>query len=202
MKAFLPCPPARRNTRVPGRAAFTLAELLVAVTLFLMLLGGMLAAHLFGLRLSRTTEAKLETTRSARQILGRMTDEIRSCTGTWVGDVTNGDFVEILDGAPQTGSALLVQPTTNAADYIVYFLNTNDHTFRRTMSASGTASVLAQSVTNQTVFQAQDFTGQVLTNSQNNRVIHLTLEFLQPLPFAPGPDYYRLETSVTRRLLE
>jgi hypothetical protein len=51
------------------------------------------------------------------------------------------------------------------------------------------------------VFRAQDYLGNVLTNSQNNRVIHLTLEFYQPQPLLPDPDYYKLETSVTRRAL-
>ena len=51
-------------------------------------------------------------------------------------------------------------------------------------------------------FKAQDFSGQVLTNSQNNQVIHLTLEFHQPEHFMVGPDYYKLETSVTRRTVQ
>ena len=72
------------------------------------------------------------------------------------------------------------------------------------MSApSGTnTTILADSVTDTMVFKAQDFSGQVLTNSQNNQVIHLTLEFYQPEHFMVGPDYYKLETSVTRRAVQ
>ena len=51
-------------------------------------------------------------------------------------------------------------------------------------------------------FTAQDFSGNVLTNNQNNRVIHLTLEFYQPARFLLGADYYKLETSMTRRALQ
>ena len=190
----------RRTARVAG---FTLPELLVAITLFLLLVAGVLAAQLFGLRMSRLTQSRLDTNRTARQILGRLADEIRTCTCTWVGNVSsNGVFVEDADGLPQAGGALLVQPTTNAADFIVYFVNPADHSFRRTASALGTTAILATSVTNLAVFSAWDFTGNVLTNSQNNRVIHLTLEFFQPQPFLPAPDYYKLETSVTRRALE
>ena len=50
-------------------------------------------------------------------------------------------------------------------------------------------------------FCAQDFSGNVLTNNQNNQVIHLTLEFYQPARFMQGADYYKLETSMTRRAL-
>jgi hypothetical protein len=42
----------------------------------------------------------------------------------------------------------------------------------------------------------------VLTNNQNNRVIHLTLEFFQKPRQGVVADYYKLETSVTRRALE
>jgi len=67
---------------------------------------------------------------------------------------------------------------------------------------SANTTILADSVTNTVVFKAQDFTGQVLTNNQNNQVIHLTLEFYQPQHFMVGPDYYKLETSVTRRAVQ
>ena len=48
-------------------------------------------------------------------------------------------------------------------------------------------------------FSAQDFRGNILTNTQNG-VIHLDLEFYQPQPLLPAPEYYKLETSVTRRV--
>jgi type II secretory pathway pseudopilin PulG len=202
MKAPARSPAARRKASAASGAAFTLPELLIAMTIFILLLGGMLSAHLFGLRMSRVTESKINTCTSARHALGKMTDEIRSCRRIWVGTITNGGFAELLDGTPQAGGALLVQPTTNAANFIVYFVNTNDQSFRRTTSEAGTTTIIARSVTNAEVFRAQDFHGKLLTNSQNNRVIHLTLEFFQSQPFRPVPDYYKLETSVTRRALE
>jgi hypothetical protein len=52
------------------------------------------------------------------------------------------------------------------------------------------------------VFRAQDCLGNILTNNQNNRVIHLDLEFFQAQPQLPTPDYYKLETAVTKRSLE
>jgi prepilin-type N-terminal cleavage/methylation domain-containing protein len=193
-----------RSRRAPGagRAAFTLPELMITLTLFLMLVGGILSSHLFGLRMSGMTEAKLSASTSAREALGRITGEIRSCDSTWVGNVRNGLFTEIGAGRPQIGSALLVQPTTNAAQFIVYFVNADDHTFRRTTSQMGSTTILARSVTNDVVFYSQDYAGNVLTNKLNNRVIHLCLEFFQPQPFQPVPDYYKIETSVTRRARE
>jgi prepilin-type N-terminal cleavage/methylation domain-containing protein len=200
MKAPAHSSGSRPDAPTASRAAFTLPELLITITLFVLLVGAILSAHLFGLRMSRITEAKLNASASARQALGKMTDEIRNCTSTWVGNVaSNGVFVELLDGVRQSGSALLVQPTSNASNFVVYFVNPTDQSFRRTTSVPGTTTIVARSVTNSEVFRAQDFLGTVLTNNQQNHVIHLTLEFYQPRPFLPVPDYYRLETSVTSR---
>jgi len=121
---------------------------------------------------------------------------------------TNGNFEGLLFGEMQQGTAIEIQPTTNTASLIYYFVDSLDGTFRRTLSAPiGTNTIiLADSVANTTIFKAQDFLGQVLTNSQNNQVnnqvIHLTLEFYQPEHYLVGPNYYKLETSVTRRAVQ
>jgi prepilin-type N-terminal cleavage/methylation domain-containing protein len=190
----------QRARRRPG--GFTLPELMVAMTVFLLLVGGVVFSHLFGLRMFQITETKLSTTDEARKVIGRMADEIRSCRVTWVGNVKNGEFVAVLDGEAQRGGGLLIQPTTNAANFILYFVNPSDQTFRRTTSAKGNAVVLAESVTNQIVFNAQDFKGTVLTNSGNNRVVKMNLEFFQPARFLHVNDAYRIETAVTRRTID
>ncbi|HWW02098.1 MAG TPA: hypothetical protein VNZ64_20525 [Candidatus Acidoferrum sp.] len=193
-----------RGLSVPAnsQSAFTLPEMLISATLFLMLVSGVVGAHLFGLRMSQLTQTKLNTSDAARKTAGRMADEIRNCRITRVGSVSNGVFVALLDGETQTGSALLINPTTNTANFILYFLNSSDQSFRRTTSAAGSTTVLAQGVTNSVVFRAQDCLGNILTNNQNNRVIHLDLEFFQAQSQLPTPDYYKLETSVTKRSLE
>jgi len=180
-------------------AAFSLPEVLIASTLFVLLLGGVVGANLFGMRMFQLSETKLRASDGARKALGLMTDEIRKSTATWVGDVTNGSFVAALDGQPQTGSALLIQPSTNATSFVVYFLNPGDQSFRRSVTATAATTILAQTVTNTAIFTGQDFLGNTLTNNQNNRVIHATLEFYQQQPWLPVADYAKLETSVTRR---
>ena len=188
----------------PGRlaAGFTLPEVMVAMTVFTFLVGGVIFAHLYGLSMFRITETKLNATDDARKTIGRMVDEIRTCKSAAVGNVKNGVFEALLDGETQQGSGLLIYPTTNKANFVIYFVNPSDKTFRRTTSKPGSAIILAETITNSVVFRSQDFTGTVLTNNQNNRVIHLNLEFYQPKQHLQIADYYKLETSVTRRALE
>jgi prepilin-type N-terminal cleavage/methylation domain-containing protein len=202
MKLQVPFPGSRRSASTTPDGGFTLPEVLIASTVLLLLVSGIVFANLFGLSMFRITETKLNATNEARKTLGRMANEIRTCKSTWIGNVTNGVFVALLDGETQQGSGLLIYPTTNAANYIVYFVNPSDKTFRRTTSTPGNATALAGSITNSVIFRAQDYLGKVLTNNQNNRVIHLDLEFHQPKRQLQIADHYKLETSVTRRALE
>jgi hypothetical protein len=174
------------------------------MTVFVFVVGGIVAANLFGLRMFQVNAAKLNATEWSRNTFGKITDEIHTCNTVLVGNMTNGNFEGLLPGEVQQGTAIEIQPTTNTASLIYYFVDSFDGTFRQTVSTPGGTHtiILADSVTNTMVFQAQDFSGQVLTNSQNNQVIHLTLEFYQPEHFMVGPDYYKLETSVTRRAVQ
>lgn len=182
---------------------FTLPEILIATAVFLLMVGGLIVANLFGLRMFQVTETKLNVTTWSRQTTDKMATEIHACNTVWIGNVnlTNGNFETLLDGETQRGTGLLIYPTANTNNFIIYFLNPSDQTFRRTTEQPGSARILADSITNTLIFAAQDFSGKVLTNNQNNRVIHLTLEFHQPARFMVGADYYRLETSMTRRAI-
>ena len=184
---------------------FTLPEILIATTVFLLMVGGIIAANLFGLQMFQITQTKLNVTTWSRETIEQIAGEIHTCNTVWVGNVTtNGIFEGLLNGETQQGSGLLIYPTTSTTNYIVYFVNSSDETFRQIVAApSGTNTViLADSVTNAMIFAAQDLSGNVLTNNLNNRVIHLTLEFYQPARFMLGADYYKMETSVTRRALQ
>jgi type II secretory pathway pseudopilin PulG len=199
--------PARFPSPNPGTpavpaAAFTLPELVFAVMVLLMLLAALLGANLYGMRMYQLSQTKLTTTDALRKALARLTDEVRACNTTWVGTVSNGVFVACVNGQRQAGTSLVIYPTTNRANFIAYFVNASDQSFRRTTTVPRATTILAQSITNTGVFQAQDYLGNILTNNQNNRVIHLCLESFQPQPYLPVPDYYKLETSVTRRALQ
>jgi type II secretory pathway pseudopilin PulG len=194
-------PTASRSRRVRLVAGFTLPELMIAMTIFIFLVIGIVSANIFGLRLFQVAQNRLGSSDDARAAVERMIDDIRTCNSTLVGSVTNGVFTGVVNGEAQSGGALMVYPSTNTTSYVLYFANPADQTFRRTSTASGMTMILAQSITNLVLFTAQDCMGNVLTNSQNNRVIHLCLEFYQPRGTCPTADSYKIETSVTRRAL-
>jgi hypothetical protein len=182
-------------------AAFTLPEALIATALFSLLVLGIVGANLFGLRWYQIGQTKLLATASAREAIGKMSDELRNCCNATVGNVSNGVFAAHVDGEAQTGNSLMIYATTNTNSYVIYFLNSGDQTFRRFVNPAGTTNIIAQSVTNANIFQVQDFQGNILTNNQNNRLIHCSLQFYSTPPQSPVADCYKLETSVAPRAL-
>ena len=202
MKLAMPFSGSRRR-RSPGRnQGFTLTEILIAMTVFVIMVTGILSANLFGLRMFKANETKLTATEWSRKTFGKITDEVHVCNSVQVGSITNGEFKGLLDGEPQQGTGLLIYPTTDTSHFIIYFIQPADQTFRRTTDQPNSAVILADSVTNTMIFSAQDLSGNVLNNNQENKVIHLTLEFYQPERYLQGADFYKLETSVTRRAVQ
>jgi prepilin-type N-terminal cleavage/methylation domain-containing protein len=202
MKLQVPFSGSDRGRLAMPDKGFTLPEILIAMTVFLLVIGGIISANLFGLRMFQITETKLNVTKWSRETIGKITDEIHACNSLSILTVdTNGNSAGLLDGETQQGNALQIYPTANTNNYIIYFVNLADQTFRRTDQSSNTV-ILADSVTNTLAFSAQDLSGNMLTNSQNNQVIHLTLEFYQPARFMQGADYYKLETSVKQRVVQ
>jgi len=199
MKPSIHC----RSHDGPGRSgelAFTLTELMVSTAILILVVGGIVAANLFGMRMFQVEQTKLSVSDQSRKIVGVIADEIHSCESFQIGAFTNGTFTALPFGTPQLGPALVIYPNTNATNFIMYFVDTANHQFRRATSAPGSTRTLAASVTNAIdLFRAQDYLGNILTNMQDNTVLHLKLEFYQVARVGVPPDYYKLETSTTRR---
>src|SRR5580765_11134 len=179
MKPRIRCRSPRRPWRW-GESGFTLPEMMVAMAIFVILVGGMVSTNLFGLRMFQIEQAKLSASDGARKIAGGLMNEIRSCDSFQIGTVsTNGTFTALSLGATQAGPALIVFPIpNNTTNFIVYYVNSGDKRFRRATNTKVSTRVLAGSVTNTTdLFRAQDYAGNVLTNIQNNTVLHAKIEF-------------------------
>ena len=199
-------PPGHPAECVP--AAFTLAEIMVAMAVFSLVVIGAVYTHLFGMRLYRITESKLSSTDNARSAVNRVSDEIRAAKIVEIGNGDSASFSAIADNLPQIGNALQVYATTNTNSYVRYFMDPKANALESVSAGSTGATVVANFITNRLAFRAEDFLGSVLTNNQGNRVIKMTLEFYQlqypVVRIGPGSlyDYYRLQTKITRRAID
>lgn len=200
--------PSKTASNGISRAAYTLTEIMVASALFSLVVIGTVGANIFGLRLYGITKAKLGANDDARKAISRLINEVRSCKTVKVGSGTLAGFTNSPDGSPEQGNALQIYPTTNQASYVRYYWDPSDTRLKRTTDSGGVAVVIANYITNQVVFSAEDAFGNVLTNSLNNRVISLKLQFYQieyPIvKIGPGGlfDFYQLQCKITRRTLE
>lgn len=193
----------RRN-----RLALTLPEVLVTMAIFALALTGVLSAHVFGLKMYQITKAKLGTSQDSRHALNRMIDEIRSANTVRVGSGSLSSFSEALPNTVQSGNALQIHATTNLNDWVRYYLDPAESRLKRTEDGATQADVLAASITNAVVFSSEDFSGQILTNHANNRVVSITLQFLQlqskatRVGVSNSYESFNLRTKITRRRLQ
>jgi len=187
------------------RQGFTLTELMITMALVLIVLAAVLSCHLFGMRLFELTKAKLGASDEARGAISTLISEIRSAKKLRIGSGTLASFAEVIPNQPQVGNAIQIYPTINTNSFIRYFWDSTDQKLKRATNDAAEAYVVAHSISNQIVFTAEDYAGQVLTNNDNNRVIGLSLQFYQlqypAVSIGPGNhyDYYQLRTKITRR---
>lgn len=182
---------------------FSIVEIQIAVAVLILIIGAAACIQFFGLRMFTATRMTLEATDDARNFIGGVRDEIRSCTIVQVGKGDYQTFAEIPDDTPQVGNALQIFPKTNLNIYTIYFHDT-DNTLKRWSTDTKKLTTICENVTNRLVFAAQDFAGKVLTNNENNRVIEITLKFLQEHTKNAAQkgglhNYYQAQTKVTRR---
>jgi prepilin-type N-terminal cleavage/methylation domain-containing protein len=199
-------PPLRtRTARSPaqGSHGLTLVEMMITMSVFTLVLAGLLTLHIYGLKQNQLVESKLGASDNSRRALDALTTEIRSAK-IWaigVGDETS--FVPIPNGTLQQGSALQFSYTPDTNRYIRYYFETNHGRLCRLASDGAGRRVIADHLTNNMFFRAEDYLGNVKTDLSYKYVIRVLLEFRQyqfPLTrVGPGYlyDYYKLDFRVT-----
>ena len=176
--------------------------------IFVFLMAGLLSSHIFGIKMFEISKAKLTASDDARKAVSMMVAEIRNAKILRIGSGDLTSFTEVGVNSNQVGSAIQIYPTTSTNAFTRYYWSSVDKKLKRTTNGTTSFEVIANSVSNQMVFTAEDYAGNPLTNNENNRVISLLMQFYQlenPLvPIGPGNyyDYYQLRTKITRRTLE
>ncbi len=194
-----------------GRAAraFTIVEFMIASSLALLVVGGVVFAQISGVKMYNLTKAKLGASDQARGAMNLLVTEVRSAKIVKVGTGNISSFTPVTEGTLMKGSAIQIHSTTNTNYFIRYFLDTTDKKLKRTTNGATSTDIVAEYITNTVPFSLENFSGQTLTDSQNNRVVGVALQFFQVqypiVPIgAPGAyyDFYQLRTKITRRVLE
>jgi type II secretory pathway pseudopilin PulG len=221
------------DSRPAGAAAFTLAEMLITMGIFSMVIIAMVATQLFGLRIYTLAATKLNATAGCRKALNQVRDQVRQAKTLNVGNCnsTPGSFNALGMTNNQVGNALMVYPTTDTNVYTCFYLDSTSTTncnlkqFTVARNPANTNLLLTNTftlagyITNQDIFTAQDWRGNVLTNENqvdntlesipNRLVILMKMQFYMweyPIAYVGTNtgygnmyDYYQLRTKITRR---
>jgi prepilin-type N-terminal cleavage/methylation domain-containing protein len=219
---------ARKSLR-----AFTLVEMMVSIAVFSLVVLVTVAMQVYAARVYTLAATKLTATEDARKTMNDIRDQVRSARLVYVGNYVYNtgnppsDFSPMTNGDLQEGNALMIYPNTSTNSFTLVYLqpgykSNNFSAFGSNGGPLGTNSLLlvtftngglqvsndiADFVTNQIVFDAENFEGSMLSSNQNNYVIHLTLNFSQweyPIAYIGSNsfnayDYYQLNTVMTRR---
>ncbi|MGO8676943.1 MAG: PilW family protein [Limisphaerales bacterium] len=195
------------NAGSPGRAsargsqAMTLAEMMVAMAIFSLVVLGMVYVQMFIMKYDQMTTSQLGASEMSRMSFDDLVSDIRS-SWTWaIGTGSQTNFTPVSNSAPQEGNALQLSPTQNTNLFVRYYFITNvtptltNFMLCRMTNGALSYTVIAQNLTNNlytNMFLAEDYRGNLLTTLRYKYVIHVTLEFCQyqyPLTRV-GPGYF------------
>ncbi len=204
---------SRFLVRFPGlRAvgAMTLVELMVSMGLFAFVSIGLLYTHVFCLRQDELVNSKLGASDQSRKGFDFLTRDVRAAKIWEVGNVNSSgtNFAQIALGSAQQGNALRLSYTTNWNQGVLYWFDTNSMAdeggkLRRVRQTDGDNKLIADYLTNNMFFRAENYLGDVQTNRTHKGVIKVKMEFAQyqyPLTrVGPGYfyDYYKMEFKLT-----
>jgi type II secretory pathway pseudopilin PulG len=219
MKPFKTISNRRRRRNVPG---FTVTEMMVTVAIFLYIFTGTwVAIQLFGMRVYTTAATKLVATAGCRKALDTIRNQIQGARMVYVGTCSSpqSSSFQLIGGTTnglQQGNALIVYPSTSTTWYTVFYLDTSTSTNSLIQFdvTNGTTTwytnTLAQYITNQNIFDMENWQGTIATNDgtlDNRSLIGVTMQFSQweyPVAKVGGTnynayDYYQLRTRAFRR---
>jgi hypothetical protein len=175
----------------PGRGSrgLTLAEMMITMGVFSLVVLGLLYSQIFGMRQDQLVESKLGASDMARRSFEQLANDIRGSQMHYVGTYASGTFTKLGNGTPQQGNAVqLFLNATNATAYLVYYFDTTstpgNTLLRRFHSGDATNAVIADHLTNyyggSLLFVGENYNGNQQTDPNAYKsVVHFTLGFLQ-----------------------
>jgi len=186
----------------PGRKAFTFTELLVASSVFLMVVGGVLIANSVGMRMMGITQPKVAAAGRTRNTVGQLYSDISSAKFVRLGNGNLTGFTNIVAPNPKEGNAIELYTTNDTSVFIRFFRDAADKKLKRVTSSATNATIVANAISNNIVFRAEDFSGNVLTNEEVNMVVAIRLEYyeLDGTGTPVGANNYYKSLTLTNRI--
>ncbi len=190
MKLFIKHP---NQIRLPARQSrgFTLVETVISFFLFsIVVLGGLLAINMVGLKENQLLQCKAGVSDSTRQEINQFRNDVYGAKGWQVGSWSGSNFVAVTNGTWMQGNALMIYPliminneVVNTTNFILYYFDSNNvanldgHLVYT--NSSGVGQILVSNLIAPLYFNCEKYDGSTQTVSSYNSVIHATFNFSQ-----------------------
>lgn len=177
---------------------------MVSMSIFMVVIGGVLASHLFGLRMVEITKIKLTVSDAIPRGIEQLRAEVQSAKIVRVGVGSLTTFDAATNNTPQQGNAIQIYPTSDTNVFIRYYLDNSSKALKR-LATNTTVTIMADIIGNVTIFTAEDFRGNVLTNTDDRSIIGMNLQISElknsGIKFGPGNHYtsYQMRNKMARR---
>lgn len=183
-----------RSTR--KARALTLAEMLITMAVFSLVVIGLVYTGMFCLSLDQLANSKIGASDSARRGFDQLSSDIRTAKMWFIGSGNQTSFTPCGNATNQVGNALRVHYTSDTNSFVVYFFDTNACALYRYTNGMSTSKLIVNGLTNASgtsmSFHAERYDGTTLSDLQFKYVIVAVLEFCQyqyPLTKV-GPNYF------------
>jgi hypothetical protein len=214
----VPKPMLAGARRARQSQAFSVAEMMISVTIFSLLVLGIVYTWMFGMRYDELVCSKLGASDKSRMSFDLLTGDIRMAKWWKVGTGNDTTFTACVNQTNQIGNALKLSDSgdTNSTAWMVYYFDTNMCTLNRRSNGVATVSIVATNLINSgtlgnfgtttntsMTFEAQKFDGTPALDWQYKYVIVTTMEFCQyqyPLTKVGAGyyyNYYRIQLKAT-----
>jgi prepilin-type N-terminal cleavage/methylation domain-containing protein len=196
--------PSRTSSRAkflihPGSDAFTLTEMMVAMSLFSMVVLAILGCHFTGLEFMEFVRPKVQNAQFARETIGGLIEEARAANSITVGTGTFSSFTAVSTGSPQQGNAIRIYTTATNTPYIYYFADASSGTIYRAGLNSTNLVALATGVTNTQPFTLESYNGTIFTNNQNSAALGVLIQMRSISGWKKMTDTFQVRARITRR---
>jgi hypothetical protein len=185
-----------RSLQRRGTRAFTLTEMLIASTIFMLLVAGIVSSNIFGLRMLQLTEPKQQAAGRARELINELSQDISEGWLVEVGSDSGSGFSPVPPLQVKQGNALKISYGSDTNDFVVYYHDAGADELIRYTSAAPSGEVMAWGVTNPVVFTGEVLdlglnTWVPLQGSRTTMAIRVSLQFseLERTRTPIGPDY-------------
>jgi len=198
-------PPPAGADRGRLAQAFTLAEMMMAVFIFVFMVLGVIYVWMFGMRFDELACSKMGASDKSRMGFDLLTGDIRAAKWWKVGNGIGTNFTVCGNATNQIGNAVKLSASsdTNSTAFVIYYFDTNACQLCRLSNGVATIQIIAQNLTNSGIlgngptntsmsFHAEKYDGTLAQDWQFKYTIVSTMEFCQyqyPLTMV-GPGYY------------